>query len=291
MLFPILATLSARRDENNPGNHTTQKVRHQITLWLVFYLHRNLLQHGHLTDTHIIKLIRMAEDDGETHSENDVFSVNNVDASSAVAKNSSSLISYRQHLVDVTKITYPIILSEIFQNTLPVMDIVFVGHLGKQDLAAAALATVWFNLWNATMMGFMTAIDTLLAQSFGAKQYKHVGVWTGSSLIIIFLTTLVVSGMVALCGPAMHLFGQDPQLADAAGEFAIRLIPGLFPYYLFKVLTKFLQTQNKTAPGVWIGILANAMNALFNWGLIFVAGWGINVSDKERILWFICFRV
>eukprot|EP00579_Thalassiosira_antarctica_P027090 CAMPEP_0202002586 /NCGR_PEP_ID=MMETSP0905-20130828/8379_1 /ASSEMBLY_ACC=CAM_ASM_000554 /TAXON_ID=420261 /ORGANISM="Thalassiosira antarctica, Strain CCMP982" /LENGTH=521 /DNA_ID=CAMNT_0048559519 /DNA_START=49 /DNA_END=1611 /DNA_ORIENTATION=+ len=218
----------------------------------------------------------MAEDDGETHSESDVFSVNNVDASSAVAKNSSSLISYRQHLVDVAKITYPIILSEIFQNTLPVMDIVFVGHLGKQDLAAAALATVWFNLWNATMMGFMSAIDTLLAQSFGAKQYKHVGVWTGISLIIIFLTTLVVSGMVALCGPAMHLFGQDPQLADAAGEFAIRLIPGLFPYYLFKVLTKFLQTQNKTAPGVWIGILANAMNALFNWGLIFVAGWGVN---------------
>lgn len=63
--------------------------------------------------------------------------------------------SYRQHLKDVFHITYPIILSEIFQNTLPVMDIAFVGRLSKRDLGAAALATVWFNLWNASMMGFM----------------------------------------------------------------------------------------------------------------------------------------
>lgn len=185
-------------------------------------------------------------------------------------------ISYRQHLKDVFKLTYPIILSELFQNTLPLIDIAFVGQLGKEDLAATALATVWFNLWNSTMVGFMTAIDTLLAQSFGANQYENFGRWTGNSLVIVFCTTILVSGLVALCGPAMHLFGQDPELADAAGAFSYRLIPGLFPYYLFKVLTKYLQTQNRLAPGVWIGILANGMNALFNWALIFAAGWGIS---------------
>jgi hypothetical protein len=31
------------------------------------------------------------------------------------------IISYRQHMIDVSKLTYPIILSEIFQNTLPVV--------------------------------------------------------------------------------------------------------------------------------------------------------------------------
>ena len=141
-------------------------------------------------------------------------------------------ISYRQHAVEVSKLTYPIILSEFFQNTIPVMDIAFVGQLGKQDLAAAALATVWFNLWNATMLGFMTAIDTLLAQSYGANQADTFAKWTGNSLVIVLLMTCIVSGMVALCGPAMRLVGQDSELADAAGEFSYRLIPGLFPYYL-----------------------------------------------------------
>ena len=54
--------------------------------------------------------------------------------------------TYREHLEHVTKLTYPIVLSEIFQNLLPVVDIAFVGRLGKEELAAAALATVWFNL-------------------------------------------------------------------------------------------------------------------------------------------------
>jgi hypothetical protein len=36
-------------------------------------------------------------------------------------------IPYRNHLIDVTNITYPIILAEIFQNTLPLIDLAFVG--------------------------------------------------------------------------------------------------------------------------------------------------------------------
>jgi len=154
-------------------------------------------------------------------------------------------------------------------------DIGFVGQLGKNELASAALATVWFNLWNSTMIGFMTAIDTLLSQSYGANQLENYSLWTGNSLMIIVPVTAVVSGAVALCGPCMKLFGQDHELADAAAEFSYRLIPGLFPYYLFKVQTKYLQSQNRLAPGVWIGLFANGFNALFNWWLIYAAGWGL----------------
>lgn len=183
--------------------------------------------------------------------------------------------TYREHLEHVTKLTYPIVLSEIFQNLLPVVDIAFVGQLGKEELAAAALATVWFNLWNATFLGFLTAIDTLLSQSFGAKQKDNFAICAGNSLVIVLLATFVVAGIIALCGPAMKLFNQDPGLADAAGRFAFRLIPGLFPYYMTKVLVKFLQTQDILAPGVWLGLCANFMNVLFNWSLIFAAGLGI----------------
>ena len=194
---------------------------------------------------------------------------------SACANSPPHQLSYRRHLIDVSKLTYPIILSEIFQNSLPVVDIAFVGQLGKDDLAAAALATVWFDLWHSAMIGFLTATDTFLSQSYGANQLDNYAIWTGNSLMITFLTTIVVSGAVALCAPCMKLFGQDPDLADAAGQFSYRLIPGLFPLYLFKVLTKYLQTQNLLGPGVWIGVLANAINALFNWGLIYASGWGL----------------
>ena len=93
-------------------------------------------------------------------------------------------ISYHEHLVTAGKLIYPIVISEIFQNTLPLMDIAFVGQLGKEELGAAALATTWFNLFNGLMVGFMTAIDILLSQTYGAQKYQEYGIWTGNSLCI-----------------------------------------------------------------------------------------------------------
>ena len=51
-------------------------------------------------------------------------------------------------------------------------------------LGAAALATVWFNMIAGAMAGFMTAIDTLLSNSFGANDYEQYSIWTGISLVI-----------------------------------------------------------------------------------------------------------
>ena len=117
---------------------------------------------------------------------------------------------------------------------------------------------------------------SLLSQSYGAGKHDSFQICTGSSLVIVFGMTFPIAGLVALCGPIMHLMGQDPELADIAQEFSYRLIPGLFPYFLFKVLTKYLQTQNRLAPGVYIGIFANCMNVFFNWLLIFGLGWGLS---------------
>lgn len=150
-----------------------------------------------------------------------------------------------------------------------------MGNLSKENLAAAALATTWFNLCNVTMFGFMTGIDTLLAQSFGARHFSNYAIWTGNSLVIVFFATVVTSGVMTLCGPFMYLILGDPKLAREAGLFALRLIPGLFPYYIFKVLSKYLQTQHILAPSACIGAMANGMNAVFNWALIYKAGWGV----------------
>lgn len=72
----------------------------------------------------------------------------------------------------------------------------------------------------------------------------------------------------------MHLIVEET-IAKEAGSFALQLIPGLFPFYSFKVLSKYLQTQHVLGPLASIGIMANALNAFFNWSLIFQSGWRI----------------
>jgi MATE family multidrug resistance protein len=192
-------------------------------------------------------------------------------------KNSSPVFTFAQHMQQISSLTGPIILSEIFQNTLPIVDIAFVGRMTtKEDLAAAALATVWFNLWNSTMLGFCTAIDTLLSQSFGAGEYETFAMWSGFSLVIVSLVTIIITGLIALCHPMMVAFGQDPAIAAAAGQFSYRLLPGLLPYYIFKVMIKHLQAQNILIPGVMIGIFANVFNVFTNWFFISYLKMGLN---------------
>ena len=99
--------------------------------------------------------------------------------------------TYKQHIATIFSLTGPIVLSEIFQSTLPVVDIAFVGNLGKDELGAAALATVWFNLWNTAMLGLMTATDTMLSQSFGAKEYRGFAMWTVNSIVVVRIWVLV----------------------------------------------------------------------------------------------------
>jgi len=184
--------------------------------------------------------------------------------------------TYKQHTATILSLTGPIVLSEIFQNILPIVDIAFVGNLGKDELGAAALATVWFNLWNTVMLGLMTATDTMLSQSFGAKEYRGFAMWTVNSIVVVTVVGIFVAGLIALCEPCMLLFGQDPDLAKNAGDFSYRLIPGLIPYFIFKVLTKYLQAQNIVTPAVYIGILANAVNVFANWFFIYGLNLGLN---------------
>jgi hypothetical protein len=56
-------------------------------------------------------------------------------------------LSYYKHVIDIAKLSYPIIASEFLQNVLLIVSIYFVGNLGKDELAACALASTWFNIW------------------------------------------------------------------------------------------------------------------------------------------------
>jgi MATE family multidrug resistance protein len=138
----------------------------------------------------------------------------------------------------------------------------FVGNLTKEALAAADLASVWMNIGNTTLNGSMTAVDTLLNQSYGAKKYAIYGMWTANSFLFVSLATVLFSGYMFLCGPFMRLLGLDDEIAHQSGLFAQRLIPGLFPLYWFRVLTntKYLQIQHILYPSVFISIMTNIVN-------------------------------
>ena len=167
------------------------------------------------------------------------------------------------------KIAMPIVGANLLAMGMQLTDLMFVGRLGKVELGAAALGNTVFYLIHYPLLGAMTAIDTLLATAWGAGNVHAYADWTQTSLCVI--TALCVPTIAVLCFVEELLLGigQDQELSRLAGDFCKQLVWGLPPYYWFQVFSKFLQAQHILAPPVYMGVVANLINVVFNWVFIF----------------------
>lgn len=84
---------------------------------------------------------------------------------------------------EILAIAGPIIVSQTLNNLMNITDLVMVGHIGKDQLAAAAIGNTVFNLVAFPLVGMMTALNTLGSNSFGAKDYDSLRHWIRGSIL------------------------------------------------------------------------------------------------------------
>jgi len=166
-------------------------------------------------------------------------------------------------------IAMPIVGANMLAMGMQLTDLMFVGRLGKTELGAAALGNTVFYLIHYPLLGVMTAIDTLLATTYGAGHFRAYGDWAVVALLI--MTALCVPTIIVMCfvEELLLAINQAPELSKLAGAFCKQLSWGLLPYYWLQVFTKYLQAQHILAPPVYLGIVANCFNVLLNWLFIF----------------------
>ena len=90
-------------------------------------------------------------------------------------------------------IALPIVLSNLLAVAMQMTDLAFVGRIGKTELGrGGALGNTIFYLLHYPMLGVMTAIDTLLATTFGAGHTRAYGDWTVASTVVVTILTIPV---------------------------------------------------------------------------------------------------
>jgi len=185
---------------------------------------------------------------------------------------------FRLHRLELRRLLHvaaPIMMSSMFSFLMTLVDLYFVGSLGKEPLAAATVGNVWFNTLLYPILGCATALDTLLAQSHGAGQPDAYARWTQVGLLVLGLLCVPFMIMLALTEPILLATGMNATLAANAAEFDGQLILGVVPFVLFTALTKYLQSQGILYPSVAIAAVANVFNGLANYLLIEACGLGL----------------
>jgi MATE family multidrug resistance protein len=184
----------------------------------------------------------------------------------------------RGHLADefaeTLKLAVPLALTQLGQIAMMTTDLAFIGRLGSETVAAAALAhTVFFVIFTFGL-GLVSAVAPLAAQAFGARDPRmvrralRVGLWA-AVLISAPLMILPFRGEAILTA-----LGQAPTAARLAQQYLFGLAWGILPALWFIAIRGFMSAVNRPEPVLWITLAAIPANALLVYPLLY-GKWGL----------------
>ena len=169
----------------------------------------------------------------------------------------------------LTRLATPMVVSQVGMLSMGLVDTLMVGRLGAEALGAVALGHVW--AWGTLIIGvgMMMGIDPIVAQAHGSGNGPRAGRALQRALVLAVLLTIPIGGLWLTASPMLKLLGQDPELVHDAANYCLYHLFGITPYLAFTALRQYLQGRGlMIAPLVTI-LLANLLNVLFNWVLIF----------------------
>ncbi|XP_020217539.1 protein DETOXIFICATION 29 [Cajanus cajan] len=170
----------------------------------------------------------------------------------------------------------PAIFSFVSKYSLGAFTQIFAGHVGTMELAAVSVENSLIAGFSyGVMLGMGSALETLCGQAVGAGKMDMLGVYMQRSWVLLMGMASVLCFLYIFAAPILLLIGQDPNISQAAGTFAIWMIPQLFAYALNFPVTKFLQAQSKVMVIALISGVAMVLHPVLCWLLMVKLDWGL----------------
>ncbi|XP_021574484.1 multidrug and toxin extrusion protein 1-like [Carlito syrichta] len=146
---------------------------------------------------------------------------------------------------------------------------VFCGHLGKLELDAVTLAIAIINITGISVgFGLSSACDTLISQTYGSQNLKHVGVILQRGVLILLLCCFPCWALFLNTQNILLLFRQDPAVSRLTQTYVMIFIPALPATFLYVLQVKYLLNQGIVLPQIVTGVAANLLNAFVNYLLL-----------------------
>ena len=178
---------------------------------------------------------------------------------------------WRDEIRAMLALSWPMVLTNLAQTAMTATDVMIIGRLGPDTLAAGSLG---INLYFAPLilgLGLIYATAPMMATELGRRKHSvrdirrtvRQGLWV-SILAVIPIWILLWNGEAILL--AMH---QEPGLAREAGIYLRWLQWAILPFYGYIVLRSFISALERPGWALIIMFGAVAFNALANWCLVF----------------------
>lgn len=180
--------------------------------------------------------------------------------------------SYRQ----IWRIAWPILGASLAQNAVSLTDTVFLGLLGRTELAAGGIGVVLFLTIGFIGLGLGTGLQVLTAQALGQGEEQRLGSLLRQALWVAGVIGLLLTwGMWRGVPPLLDWVMHDSATQATTTRFLQGRSLELFPLMLFGVLRGYFSGTAQTAYILQANLLLAASNLAFNAFFVLGLGWGL----------------
>ncbi|WP_336972652.1 MATE family efflux transporter [Sphingobium aromaticiconvertens] len=165
----------------------------------------------------------------------------------------------------------PMIAGNVAWSGIAATDLLLIGRLGSDAVAAGALA---INLFNALLifgMGLVTAAAPMIASERGRKRHsvRDIRRTVRQTLWCTILFVLPAWALLWHSEAILIAMGQDRDLARGAADLMRGLQWAMLPFLAFTTLRNFVSALERPVWALIIMLLGIPVNLLAGWVLIF----------------------
>jgi putative MATE family efflux protein len=173
----------------------------------------------------------------------------------------------------LVNLSLPLAGAMLLNSAMGIVDLIYVGRLGKEALAAVALCFPLHFLIITAGAGTNTAVSAVLARYFGAGDTEHTDRVVLYSLIAWFgLTAFMMPVGLLFARPLLESTGTGPGIVGMAHDYASTLYWGVGAILGQMIMGGLYRGAGDTRFPFWVLVLTVGVNAVLDPLLIFGLG-------------------
>lgn len=179
--------------------------------------------------------------------------------------------SAREEFRALVRLASPLVGANLLQMAVYAVDVVFVARLGTIEFAAATLGVFLISLILWALIGLTTACAPIIAAELGRRRHAvrevrrsfRMAMWLAVAAGLPFMALLAFGETILLTA------GQDPRVAERAGDFLDIILFALVPSILAAVMRTAAAALGRPNWALVITALGLGVGLLANWLLVF----------------------
>ncbi|KAK3002664.1 hypothetical protein RJ639_019970 [Escallonia herrerae] len=193
-----------------------------------------------------------------------------------------------KELASLGKIACPVATTTLLVHSKSIISMLFLGHLGKTELAGGSLAIGFANVTGFSVMkGLCMGMDPICSQAYGAKRCSVISQTYLKMFLLLLFTSIPISFLWLNVEPVFQRLGQDRVITKVAKIYLIFSLPELLTQAHLSPLRSFLRTQGLYTPATFVATCSSFLHLPISYFLVTYLNLGVKGIAMSSV-WFSC---